>query len=268
MTYSRRFVLQRPLATASQPLVGAHWVLLDANRFCSMPKLLAIDATANSCSVAASDGERSTSEVRTEARAHARLLLPMIQRSLTAMGWDRADIDAVVYGAGPGSFTGLRIGFGIAQGMAYGLSRPMVPVGSLECAAFKAMRDYPAVQQVSVVLDARMGELYGATFTRDDSQLRQIRDARLISGTDATFFSSLTAAPHSPESSLLVALNLERASLEPLLPANLITLFTSSPTAADALAFAFQRWNTIERLAPATAALRYVRNAVATPPAS
>lgn len=226
-----------------------------------MPKLLAIDATANSCSVAASDGERSTSEVRTEARAHARLLLPMIERSLTALGWRKVDIDAVVFGAGPGSFTGLRIGFGIAQGMAYGLSRPMVPVGSLECAAFKALRDYPDIHHVTVVLDARMGEFYSAAFTRAGSQLRQVQDDRLISSTDGIFFSTLAA-----ESSMLVALNLEPASLEPLLPDNLITLFSNAPTAADALAFALQRWDLVERLAPATASLRYVRNAVATPP--
>lgn len=225
-----------------------------------MPKLLAIDATANSCSVAASDGERVASHVRTEARAHARLLLPLTQQCLSDMEWMKTDVDAIVFGAGPGSFTGLRIAFGVAQGLAYGLSRPMIAVGSLECAAHQALSADPRLTQATIVMDARMGELYTATFERSSSGLRQLDADRLISREAEEFFADVPV-----EAGVLVALNIEPEHINPSLPVDLKVVFKTAPTAEDALRFVMHHWPQVKCTAADVSSLRYVRNAVATP---
>lgn len=86
---------------------------------------------------------------------HSRRALAMAGELLVAGGLTLAEVDAIAFDAGPGSFTGLRIGCGIAQGLGFALARPVVPVVSLEALALQC--DAPTAL---VALDARMGEVY------------------------------------------------------------------------------------------------------------
>lgn len=90
---------------------------------------------------------------------HSELLLPMIDELLHDSGLKIADLDAIAFGAGPGSFTGLRIACGVVQGLAFPANIRCVPVGSLE-----ALAQASEGERVVVCADARMGQVYHAAF--------------------------------------------------------------------------------------------------------
>lgn len=144
--------------------------------------LLALDTSTEFCSVAllravASGGGASVSDpfaevavwVRHEATGavSSTRLLPAIGEVLDEAGLALADCDAIAFGSGPGSFTGLRTATGVAQGLAFGLDIPVVPVGTLlVCAESARLRD-PAATRVLAALDARMDEAYWAEYEWD-----------------------------------------------------------------------------------------------------
>jgi tRNA threonylcarbamoyladenosine biosynthesis protein TsaB len=127
--------------------------------------ILAIDATTSLCSVAWTDGERCIERVEDAGQRHSELVLGMVTAVLAEAGHVLAGIDEIAFGAGPGSFTGLRIACGVAQGLAFGVQRPVRSVSSLLGLAEAANRD-----AVLTVLDARMNEVYWAAFRREGSR--------------------------------------------------------------------------------------------------
>ncbi len=124
------------------------------------PSLLAIEASTEQCSVALLVNGKITSDVCNTPRSHAKVLLPMIDALLNASAISLQDLDALAIGIGPGSFTGIRIGVGVAQGLAYGAQLPVYTRASLDILAYQAATKFPACQQVVASLDARMDELY------------------------------------------------------------------------------------------------------------
>ncbi|MDP9108592.1 MAG: tRNA (adenosine(37)-N6)-threonylcarbamoyltransferase complex dimerization subunit type 1 TsaB [Pseudomonadota bacterium] len=124
-----------------------------------MPIILAIETSSENASVALwRDGDlasRSASGVAT----HSQLILPLLQALLAEAGLRVGDCDAIAYGAGPGSFTGVRTACGIAQGLGFGAGRPVIPVDTLAAMAL-ACHQHTAAQSVLALLDARMGEVY------------------------------------------------------------------------------------------------------------
>ncbi len=145
-----------------------------------MHKLLALDTSTEACSVALYLDGDLTESVALEPRAHARLCLPMVEEILRQEDIELADLDAIAFGRGPGSFTGLRIAASITQGLALSLGIPVIPVSTLEAMAMQFGLDYLASPnrvfgseqknlgeslQVLTLLDARMQEVYTATFT-------------------------------------------------------------------------------------------------------
>ncbi len=93
---------------------------------------------------------------------HARHFLPLVDELLTESGLHLAQMDAVVCGSGPGSFSGLRIAVGMAQGLAFGAGLPMLPVSTLAALAQGAIQQNlcPEEGLVLAALDARMGDMY------------------------------------------------------------------------------------------------------------
>lgn len=125
-------------------------------------KLLALDTSSEGCSAALRvDGELSE-RFELAPRGHTRLLMPMVRELLAERGLVPADLDALAFARGPGSFTGVRIATGVVQGLAWGLEIPVVPVSSLRAVAFGAIgaADVADGQGIAVAFDARMGEVY------------------------------------------------------------------------------------------------------------
>ena len=131
-------------------------------------RILALDTASALCSAALLlDGRIATRETATP-REHAKLLLPMVDELLREAGIALAELDALAFGRGPGSFTGLRVAASIAHGLAFGAGLPLLPVSDLRALALQAMaragRDAgPA--EIACCMDARMGEVYAAMFT-------------------------------------------------------------------------------------------------------
>jgi len=126
--------------------------------------LLALDSSTEACSVALINGDEVTEQFLLTPREHTQRLLPMVDEVLAEAGISLTQLDAIAYGRGPGSFTGLRICLGAVQGLAFGADLPVVPVSSLVALAQTAL-DKGAVnteQSVLAALDARMDEVYWA----------------------------------------------------------------------------------------------------------
>ncbi|TRW50101.1 tRNA (adenosine(37)-N6)-threonylcarbamoyltransferase complex dimerization subunit type 1 TsaB [Aliidiomarina halalkaliphila] len=129
--------------------------------------LLAIDSATEYCSVALQSDDRVCIRGQEAPRQHANLLLPYVQEVLADAGVSLADVGAIAVGSGPGSFTGVRIAAGIAQGLAFSQQIPLIGVSSLLAMAQQAYRKY-GVTHVAAAIDARMGEVYWGTCTLEN----------------------------------------------------------------------------------------------------
>jgi len=127
--------------------------------------VLALETSTELCSVALWRHGEVTHESRVAGQTHSQLLLPMLDALLRAAGFAVADLDAIAFGAGPGSFTGLRIACGVAQGLALGATIPVVGVCTL-----LAVAEAAGAARAVCCLDARMHEVYHAAFVRSGAQ--------------------------------------------------------------------------------------------------
>jgi tRNA threonylcarbamoyladenosine biosynthesis protein TsaB len=131
-------------------------------------RLIAIETATEWCSVALwHDGETAALETRAGNR-HAERVLPMLEQLLASAGISIAQLDAIAFGAGPGSFTGLRIGCGVAQGLAFARDLPVLGISTLE-----AMAEESGAPRVIAALDARMGEVYLAAYEKTGESWRE-----------------------------------------------------------------------------------------------
>ena len=139
-----------------------------------MSLILAIETGTDICSVGiAKDGELLSLRESDEGRDHARKVGVFVDELLRETGIVPDDLDAVAVGKGPGSYTGLRIGVSFAKGLAYGLRKPLVAVGSLDALAEVAREDYEAGilavdgwdgAYLCPMVDARRMEVYAQVF--------------------------------------------------------------------------------------------------------
>ncbi|GBH24440.1 tRNA (adenosine(37)-N6)-threonylcarbamoyltransferase complex dimerization subunit type 1 TsaB [Burkholderia vietnamiensis] len=139
--------------------------------------LLAIDTSTEYCPVAllrSAPADAAVSSPQTWVRheltgaVSSTRVLPAVQELFAESGLALADCDAIAFGAGPGSFTGLRTATGITQGLAFGRGLPVVPVGTLLVCAEHARLRAPGTTRVLAALDARMDEAYWADFAWDE----------------------------------------------------------------------------------------------------
>lgn len=128
-----------------------------------MLTLLAVETATDACSVAVCLDGRIFEEFAVIPRQHTRQIFLMMDKLLANVGIVPAQIDALAFGQGPGSFTGLRVAASIVQGIAAALRRPVIPVSTLNALAQGVYRKFRK-EQVFSCLDARMGEVYGGFY--------------------------------------------------------------------------------------------------------
>lgn len=137
-------------------------------------KRLAIETATEACSVALDIGGEVTVRAETGPRIHGDRLLPWVHELLAEAGVGIAGLDALVVDRGPGGFTSLRIGIGVAQGLALAAGLPIRPVSSLAATAFDA-----GAGKVMAVLDARMDQVYAAGYEVNGNNVREIHPERV-----------------------------------------------------------------------------------------
>jgi tRNA threonylcarbamoyladenosine biosynthesis protein TsaB len=128
-------------------------------------KLLALDTSTEYLSLCLWQDGAVLSRDLLAGQTHSQRVLPMVGEMLSEAGLSLKQLDGIALGAGPGSFTGLRIGCGVAQGLAFGANLPVVGVSTLFALAQQAEG-----QHVIACLDARMGEVYHAAYERLGSE--------------------------------------------------------------------------------------------------
>ena len=134
------------------------------------PIVLAIDTTAGSCSVALDGAQGIVRRAAPMTHGHSRHVLGLVEAVLGEAGVAPAGLSAIGFGSGPGSFTGLRIACGVAQGLGFGWALPLVPVDAMRTLALQAALARPHARgPVLVALDLRMGEVCVAEFERVDA---------------------------------------------------------------------------------------------------
>ncbi|MEH8225910.1 tRNA (adenosine(37)-N6)-threonylcarbamoyltransferase complex dimerization subunit type 1 TsaB [Aeromonas veronii] len=138
-------------------------------------KILAVDTATEACSAALLVGDKLFSRWEEAPRDHTRKILPMVQAVLEDAGISLSDLDAIAFGRGPGSFTGVRIGISVAQGLAFGAGVPLIGISTLAAMAQGAYR-LDGAEQVLTAIDARMNEVYFGRYELIDSRMQLVGD--------------------------------------------------------------------------------------------
>jgi len=128
-----------------------------------MPTILAIETSADLASAALLHQGALISDASGGVVTHSQTILPMVQRLLAQAAISLTQCDAIAFGSGPGSFTGVRTACGITQGLAFGADLPVLPIVTLQAMA-QDCRERTGADKVLAVLDARMGEVYWAQY--------------------------------------------------------------------------------------------------------
>ncbi|MCE4557223.1 tRNA (adenosine(37)-N6)-threonylcarbamoyltransferase complex dimerization subunit type 1 TsaB [Roseateles cellulosilyticus] len=217
-----------------------------------MPVLLALDSATDTMALAlVTPGQTQVFEAAGGAQASARML-PEVRAMLANAGVAMADLDAIAFGQGPGAFTGLRTACAVAQGLAFGLDRPVLAVDSLMLVAEDA-RGQGAGDDVWVAMDARIGEIYAGRYRWADDGW-QVVEAPALYAPDA-----LVAHWDEPAAVAGTALSEYAAALGPLPRA-----WPQAASRAGALGrLALAAWQRGDRRDAAEALPVYVRDKVA-----
>ncbi len=141
-------------------------------------KILALDTCTEMCSVALLTQDRLFEQAITTQRGHSERVLGMLDDLLQEANMSLKDIDLLAFGRGPGSFTGVRVGVGVAQGIAFARQLPVIPVSTLAAVAQRAIDEFGA-KYIAVALDARMGEIYAAHY-REEGGLAVLCDKERV----------------------------------------------------------------------------------------
>ncbi len=140
--------------------------------------ILALDTCTECCSAALLYQGRVFERIEMTQRGHSDLILGMMDDLFKQAKITIAEIDAVAFGRGPGSFTGVRVGVGVAQGIAFARDVPVIPISSLAAVA-QGAADALDIDKLAVAMDARMGEVYCANYQLENGTVRLIDNERV-----------------------------------------------------------------------------------------
>ncbi|WP_347986788.1 tRNA (adenosine(37)-N6)-threonylcarbamoyltransferase complex dimerization subunit type 1 TsaB [Methylomonas sp. AM2-LC] len=151
-------------------------------------KILALETSTDACSAALFiDGDIQEKFALTP-KAHTRLILPMVDELLADAQLKPQQLQAIALSRGPGSFTGVRIATGVAQGIALGADLPIVPVSTLAAIAQYFFNQQPKIELAFTAMDARMGEIFWGVFQRNALGLAELTGEEAVTlATDIIF---------------------------------------------------------------------------------
>ncbi|TVT83394.1 tRNA (adenosine(37)-N6)-threonylcarbamoyltransferase complex dimerization subunit type 1 TsaB [Acinetobacter colistiniresistens] len=213
-------------------------------------KLLALETANEQCSVSLiHDTEELYFQLDERTKAQTQTILPLTEQALLQTGTELADLTAIAFSRGPGSFSGVRINAAVAQALAWSQDLPVIPVSSLQALAQAAYR-LNGLSQVTAVLDARMQEVYIANFSLDAQGIMQaIDDEKLLSYEQATAYCKFTAIGSGSELIKPTEINSEEASGHQATNVNIKA--TAQDIAAIARVYAEQqKWVDAEQALP------------------
>lgn len=147
-------------------------------------RLLAIETATPACSAALSVDGAVLERYALAPRQHAALMLPMIESLLLEAGLAVSQLDAIAFGRGPGSFTGVRIAASMVQGIAFAADLPVVPVSTLAALALGGMRE-SKLPRVMAAMDARKAEVYWGCYVKTDDDLMMLQGDECVCAPDA-----------------------------------------------------------------------------------
>lgn len=148
-----------------------------------MTRILALDTSSEACSAALWLDGRCLAQFEQAPRLHTKRLLPMVEQLLGEAQLSLRQLDAIAYGRGPGSFTGLRISAGVAQGLAFGADLPLLPISTLAALADEVLQQQPG-DGVLAALDARMNEIYWGCYRRAGEEVALVGSEAVGSAAD------------------------------------------------------------------------------------
>ena len=186
-------------------------------------RVLGIETSSPRGSIALCDGAEVVCELEhRRENAHGESIQPLIEQALASVGWSLGSLDRVAVGTGPGSFTGLRVGIALAQGISEGLEVPLIGVGSLAAMAAAVPASEPGLR--CPVADARHGELFAALYSPTGEELLEpwlAPDLNSIIQRAKTFAADVVCfGPHTelPHARWTARLALAASASTPILP--------------------------------------------------
>ena len=139
--------------------------------------ILALDTCTESCSAALFYQGQLFERVEMTQRGHSDLILGMMDELFRQANTTISEVEVLAFGRGPGSFTGVRVGVGVAQGIAFARDIPVVAISSLAAVAQEAAEQFEQ-EYIAVAMDARMGEIYCASFQVVDGLVQLLDEER------------------------------------------------------------------------------------------
>lgn len=149
-------------------------------------KVLALETANEQCSVCIADETQELYfQLDARAKAQTQTILPLIEQGLAEIGIQISSLTAIAFSRGPGSFSGVRINAAVTQALAWSNDLPVIPVSTLQALAQAAYR-IAGLTEVTAVLDARMKEVYAASYQLDENGIMQpVSEEQLLSYSDA-----------------------------------------------------------------------------------
>ncbi len=151
-----------------------------------MAQIIALDTATDACSVALKSDAGKFDRFEIAPRQHTHLLLPMVEAVLAEARLSVKDLDLVAFGRGPGSFAGIRIATGAAQGLALAYETPVVGISTLEAMAWRALEEASDAEYILSALDARMDEVYWCCYRVADGDIKPLHEERVSAPADVT----------------------------------------------------------------------------------
>jgi len=207
-------------------------------------KILGIDTSTNTLSIAVLDGNRIVAQCNKDFKRRASdALIPTVKSVLKKADVGLGAIDAFAVGLGPGSFTGLRVGVSAVKGLSFATEKPILGVPSLDVVAFNAL---PCTQYVCPLIDARQNKIYACIYKPDAGGLKKISRYLL------TDISSLLQRINKPTMFLGDAVSLYRDVIEKKLGKKAFFKEHNRwyPRAQNVALLAKERYNTLEKVNP------------------